>query len=153
MTLALAAIPLALLAGVVGVLSPCVWPLVPAVTSAAAGSGRGGPVWLASGLALSFAAAGTFLTWLLVATGLDPELFRYVAAGLLLSLAAVLLAAGVLSGKLLQRWHPGLVSRGRSGRRLLGGSLLLLGVLVLTGLDKRLEALAVNLLPAWIFTL
>jgi len=43
-TLELAAVPLALVAGVAGVLSPCVWPLVPVVTSSAATSGRSGPV-------------------------------------------------------------------------------------------------------------
>jgi hypothetical protein len=77
-SLELAAVPLALVAGVAGILSPCVWPLVPVVTSSAATSGRSGPVYLSMGLALSFAVAGTFLTLLLVSTGLDPELFRYV---------------------------------------------------------------------------
>jgi hypothetical protein len=35
----------------------------------------------------------------------------------------------------------------------LGGLLALLGVLVLTGLDKRLEALGVAWMPQWILTL
>jgi cytochrome c-type biogenesis protein len=52
MSLDLAAVPLAFMAGVIGVLSPCVWPLVPVVTSAAAGSGRTGPIYLAGGLSL-----------------------------------------------------------------------------------------------------
>ncbi|CAN5690924.1 hypothetical protein BH23GEM9_BH23GEM9_14600 [soil metagenome] len=34
-----------------------------------------------------------------------------------------------------------------------GRTLLALGVLVLTGVDKYLEALAVGLVPAWVFTL
>ena len=59
MTLELTAVPLAFLAGVLGVLSPCVWPLVPVVTSSAALGGRSGPVWLALGLSLAFAGAGT----------------------------------------------------------------------------------------------
>jgi cytochrome c-type biogenesis protein len=73
-------------AGVAGVLSPCVWPLVPVVASAAATSGRSGPLYLALGLSLSFALAGTVLTLLLVSTGLDPELFRYLAAVMLVAL-------------------------------------------------------------------
>lgn len=40
MSLELTAIPLALVAGVAGVLSPCVWPLVPVVTSSAAAGAR-----------------------------------------------------------------------------------------------------------------
>lgn len=237
MSLDLAAVPLALLAGVLGVLSPCVWPLVPVVTSAAATSGRAGPLYLALGLSVSFAVAGTLLTWLLVSTGLDPELFRYIAAVLLLAVglvlvvpalsdwvtlrlstlsgrigiggggaatsapgqfgvgallgvvwlpcvgptlgaaialasmgqdvavafvvmlaygvgtAGVLLAAGYVSGRLLARWRPRLVASGGFGKKLLGGTLVLLGLLVLTGVDKVLEATAVGMLPEWMFSL
>ncbi len=237
MSLEFTAIPLALLAGVFGVLSPCVWPLVPVVTSSAALSGRSGPFYLAAGLSVSFALAGTVLSWLLVSTGMDPEFFRYLAAGLLLVVAAVLLlpalgdrvtlrlssmtagrgpspgpqaasapgqfgvgallgfvwlpcvgptlgaaialasmgqslplafvvmlaygvgtagvllAAGLLSGKLLARWRPGVMAGGKAGKRILGWTLLALGLLVLTGTDKILEAWAVGMLPAWVFRL
>ena len=90
MSLDLASIPLALLAGVVGILSPCVWPLVPVIMSSAATSGRSGQVFLALGLAVSFAVAGTFLTLLLLNLGLDPDGFRVVAAVLLLLIGAAL---------------------------------------------------------------
>ena len=237
MTLDLAAIPLAMMAGVFGVLSPCVWPLVPVVTSSAAAGGRSGPIYLAAGLSLSVALAGTVLTWVLVSTGLDPEFFRYLAAGLLVFLAAVLLlpalgnwvtlrlsfltsrfgptpgggavsargqfgvgallgfvwlpcvgptlgaaialaslgqsmplafvvmlaygvgtagvllAAGLFSGRLLKKWRPGVMASGAAGKKILGWSLLVLGLLVITGTDKYLEAMAVGLLPTWIFTL
>jgi cytochrome c-type biogenesis protein len=237
MTLEFAAIPLALIAGVFGVLSPCVWPLVPVVTSSAATSGRSGPVYLAAGLSLSFAVAGTLLTLLLVSTGLDPELFRYVAAALLIGVAlimlvqalndrvtlrlsaftsrfdrggrggassapgqfgvgallgvvwlpcvgptlgaaialasmgqsmsmafvvmlaygigtaGVLLLAGVVSSRVLARWRPGVLSVGGLGKKVLGATLLVLGLLVLTGMDKYLEALAVSVVPEWVFSL
>lgn len=238
MTLELTAIPLALLAGVAGVLSPCVWPLVPVVTSSAAMSGRSGPFYLAAGLSVSFALAGTVLSWLLVSTGMDPELFRYLAAVLLVGVAlillfpalgdrvtfwmssftagkgpapgmegqasapgqfgvgallglvwlpcvgptlgaaialasmgqslplafivmlaygvgtaGVLLAAGLLSGKLLARWRPRVMAGGKTGKKILGWTLLALGFLVLTGGDKVLEAWAVGWLPAWMFRL
>jgi cytochrome c-type biogenesis protein len=236
-TLELAAIPLALVAGIFGVLSPCVWPLVPVVTSSAATSGRSGPVYLAMGLSLSFAVAGTVLTLLLVSTGLDPELFRWFAAGLLVAVALVLLVhplndwmsfrlsllssrfnvggksgtvsapgqfgvgallgvvwlpcvgptlgaaialasmgqsmgmafivmlaygigtagvlllAGLVSTSLLAKWRPAAVSAGGLGKKILGWSLLVLGLLVLTGMDKYLEALAVELVPTWVYTL
>jgi len=45
------------------------------------------------------------------------------------------------------------MSSGRLGKKLLGWSILLLGLLVLTGTDKTLEAMAVGLLPSWIFTI
>jgi cytochrome c biogenesis protein CcdA len=237
MTLELAAIPLALVAGVFGILSPCVWPLVPVVTSSAATSGRSGPVYLALGLSVSFAVAGTLLTLLLVSTGLDPELFRYFAAGMLIAVAlvllirslndwvvlrlsllsgrfgvggaagsvsapgqfgvgallgvvwlpcvgptlgaaialasmgqnmglaflvmlaygigtaGVLLLAGLASTRLLARWRPGMMAAGGLGKKLLGGTLLVLGLMVLTGLDKYLEALAIGILPDWLFSM
>lgn len=237
MTIELAAIPLALVAGVFGILSPCVWPLVPVVTSSAASSGRSGPVYLALGLSVSFAVAGTLLSFLLVSAGVDPELFRWVAAGLLILVAAVLLvrplndwvtlrlssfsgrfsglggrgsasapgqfgvgallgivwlpcvgptlgaaialasmgqsmvmafavmfaygigtagvllAAGLVSGRLLVRWRPQAISAGGLGKKILGGSLLILGLMVLTGFDKYLERLAVEFVPAWIYTM
>lgn len=40
MALELAAIPLAFIAGVLGVLSPCVWPLIPIVMGSAAGKSK-----------------------------------------------------------------------------------------------------------------
>ena len=83
MSLDLVSLPIAFAAGALGILSPCVWPIVPVVVSSAATSGKSGPLWLALGLSVSFAVAGTLLTFLLVSLGLDPELFRYVAAVLL----------------------------------------------------------------------
>ncbi|MBI4521490.1 MAG: cytochrome c biogenesis protein CcdA [Gemmatimonadetes bacterium] len=95
MNLELASLPLAWLAGVLGVLSPCVWPLVPVVVSSAATSGRSGPWFLAAGLSAAFAAAGTLLMLLVLNLGLDPELFRYVAAGVLVVVAVMLLVGSL----------------------------------------------------------
>lgn len=233
MTLELSSLPLAFVAGVLSVLSPCVWPLVPIVMGSAAGAGRVGPVALAAGLSLAFALAGTLLSFVLVSFGLDPELFRYVASallvvvalalvvpsfgqwlndklsrltasfnlqggeagsgwpaqfsiGLLLGLvwlpcvgptlgaaialaslgqqflhsfivmlcfgvgtALTLLVAGFASARVLQRLRPTLLAGAGAGKRWLGWALLVLGLLVLSGLDKRLEAWAVNWLPAF----
>lgn len=194
-------------------------------------------MYLALGLALSFAAAGTVLTLLLVSTGLDPELFRWFAAALLvvvglfllvrplsdwltlrlstlssrfsfgsgasngsasgqfgvgallgvvwlpcvgptlgaaialasmgqsmamafvvmlaygIGTAGVLLLAGVVSSKLLAKWRPAAVAAGGWGKKVLGASLLILGLLVLTGVDKYMEAWAVDIVPAWIYSL
>ncbi|MEM7053364.1 MAG: cytochrome c biogenesis protein CcdA, partial [Pseudomonadota bacterium] len=91
MTLEFSSIPLAALAGALSILSPCVWPLVPAVMSSAATGGKTGPWFLAAGLSISFAVAGTILTFVLLNLGLDPEIMRIIAAVLLLFMAAVLL--------------------------------------------------------------
>lgn len=91
MALEFSALPLAFLAGMLGILSPCVWPLVPVVLGSAASGSRTGPLALALGLSLAFATAGTLLSFVLVNTGTDPEFFRYIAAGLLLAAGVVLL--------------------------------------------------------------
>lgn len=82
---------LALLAGLLSVLSPCVLPLLPLVLGAAAGEHRLGPAALAAGLALSFTAIGLFVATLGFAVGLDSDLFRKGAAALLVAVGLVLL--------------------------------------------------------------
>lgn len=233
MTLELSAIPLALLAGVLSIVSPCVWPLVPIVMGSAAGAGLAGPLALAAGLSLSFALAGTILSFALVSLGLDPELFRYIAATLLVLVAVVLLVpqagtwisqqlssltsgfsardssagstwpaqfgvgmllgliwlpcvgptlgaaialaslgqemiqafivmlafgigtaaaltfAGLASAGVLKSMRPKVLASAGSGKRWLGIALLVLGLMVVTGVDKRLEAWAVGWIPDW----
>lgn len=236
MTLDLVSIPLAAAAGVLGVLSPCVWPLVPVVVASAATAGSAGPWLLAAGLALAFAVAGTLLSFLLVSAGLDPEALRSLSGALLvgvglalawrplgalvsgalsrltgrlgaagpagagawtqfgvgcllglvwlpcvgptlgaaiglasmgrsLALAfaamlahgagtgAVLLAAGLASRRALASWRPRALELGGRGRTLFGGVVLMLGLLVVSGLDRRLEALAVAWVPEWVLAL
>jgi len=91
MSLELTSVPLAAVAGALSILSPCVWPLVPAVMASAATSGRAGPWLLGLGLCLSFAAGGTVLTFFFLNLGLDTEWLRYFAAVLLLLIALTLL--------------------------------------------------------------
>lgn len=236
MAIEFASIPLAMVAGVLSILSPCVWPLVPVVMSSTAGSRRRDALFLALGLSTSFAVAGTLISFVLLNLGIDPVVFRYVAAvllvlvgltlvvkplgdwlalhlsrltsrvdtsgykggsaagqfglGALLGLvwlpcvgptlgaaialasmgqdmvmalvvmfafgigtAAVLLLAALLSGRLLSRWRPDLMSHAARGKQLLGSLLLVLGGLVLTGVDKVLETFALGILPDWVLTL
>ena len=236
MSLGAAQIMLSTGAGALGVLSPCVWPLVPIVMSSAATSGRSGPWFLTAGLSLSFALAGTLLTFALVSAGLDPELFRSLSGGMLLVVAVVLLIpsagawlnlrlsrmtgrlnptasasvsgtgqfgiglllglvwlpcvgptlgaaialasmgqdflpaflvmlayglgtglvllmAGFASRQVLMRLRPSLLAGATRGKQWLGWTIAVLGLLVLTGFDKRLEAVAVQWLPTWIFNL
>lgn len=105
MALEFTSIPLALLAGILSILSPCVWPLVPIVMSSAANSGRSGPIFLALGLSTSFAVAGTLLSFVLLNLGLNPDAFRYVAAALLIFVALTLLI------KPLNEWMTNGLSR------------------------------------------
>lgn len=53
--------------------------------------------------------------------------------------------------RLLSRWRSTMIMSGLAGKRVMGGSPLALGILRLTGLEKYLEALAVNVVPPWTF--
>ena len=231
----MAGIGLALLAGLLSTLSPCVLPLIPIVIGTALGEHRFGPVALALGLALSFVVIGLFVATVGFAAGLDQELFRSIAAVLLilvggallmprlqlqlvaaagpignwaqahaggfstrglggqfsvgLMLGAVwspcvgptlgaasvlaaraenltvvaltmfafgvgaalpLLAIGMMSREALARWRHRLLAAGSGGKVLMGVTLVAIGVLILTGLDKRIEAILVEASPAWL---
>jgi cytochrome c-type biogenesis protein len=84
-------IPLALIAGLFSILSPSVLSLVPIVLGAAVSEHKYGPAALACGLALSFTAIGMFVATVGYAVGLDGEVFRNVAAVLLVGTGAILI--------------------------------------------------------------
>ncbi len=89
--MSVATLGLALLAGVLSVLSPCVLPLLPIVLGTAASAHRLGPVALAIGLALSFTVIGLFVATIGFAAGLDTGVFRTISAILLIGVGLVLL--------------------------------------------------------------
>ena len=82
---------LAFLAGLLFVLSPCVLPLLPIVLGAEASEHRMGPVALGGGVALSFVAIGLFVATAGFAIGLDGDVFRTVAALLMIGVGLVLM--------------------------------------------------------------
>jgi cytochrome c-type biogenesis protein len=229
---------LALMAGVLSVLSPCVLPLLPLVLGAAASEGRFGPAILAAGMTLSFVAIGMFVALVGFAIGLDQGFFRFLAALMLLAVGAVLVmpllqgklavAAGPMSGwvdsrfgkfnaggnggqfatgvllgavwspcvgptlgaasllaaqgedllqvtatmtffgigaalpllllgtlsrEMLMRWRSRMLATGQTLKTVLGLLLITAGTLILTGLDKALEATLVELSPLWLTAL
>src|ERR1700716_3975429 len=97
---------LAFVAGLFSILSPCVLPLVPIVLGAAVAEHKLGPVALAVGLALSFTAIGMFIATIGYTIGLDGDVFRSVAAVLLVFVGAGLVGFLERSGAraLVQHW-------------------------------------------------
>jgi cytochrome c biogenesis protein CcdA len=87
-------VALAFVAGTLSVLSPCVLPILPLVFGAAASEGKWGPVALAIGLSVSFVVIGMFVATAGFAVGLDADLFRYLAAVLIVALGLVMIAPG-----------------------------------------------------------
>ena len=64
--------------------------------------------------------------------------------------AVPLLLLGLLSRDTLMRWRGRLMETGKSGKLVLGGLLVVVGLLILSGLDKRLETLIVEASPTWL---
>lgn len=83
MSIELISLPLALMAGVLSILSPCVWPLVPIVMASSNDKTKYGQVALALGLSVAFALAGGILTFILFNLGLSPDILRWFGAVML----------------------------------------------------------------------
>ena len=232
------AILLAMVAGVLSTLSPCVLPLLPIVLGAALTEHKLGPVALAAGVAVSFVTIGLFVATVGFSLGVSQDIFRLIAASLLIAIGAVLLlprlqvqiavaagpfgnwaqtqaggfsragltgqfllglllgavwspcagptlgaasvlaaqgkdlghvaltmfafglgtaapllALGMLSREALMRWRDRLMSAGKTGKYLLGGVLVAIGLMIVSGLDKALETALVNASPAWLTAL
>jgi len=84
------------LAGVATVLSPCILPILPIMLSGAVG-GRSRPYGILVGFVFSFAIFTVFATFLVQSLGLDINLLRYIAAGVLAILGVTLLFPGLQS--------------------------------------------------------
>src|ERR1700741_5257127 len=83
------------IAGLLTTLSPCVLPILPIVLGAAASERKYGPAALAAGLAVSFVVIGLFVATIGYSVGLTAEVFRQIAAALMIVVGAVLLIPGV----------------------------------------------------------
>ena len=67
--------------------------------------------------------------------------------------ALPLMLLGFLSREAMQRWRGRLLEAGKGGKTLLGALLLAIGLLIASGLDKRLEAALVDASPEWLTNL
>jgi len=67
-----------------------------------------------------------------------------------LGAALPLLLLGLLSRETLLRWRTRLYAAGKSGKIAMGVILVAVGILVISGLDKRLETVLVDLSPDWL---
>jgi cytochrome c-type biogenesis protein len=64
--------------------------------------------------------------------------------------ALPMLLLGMLSREAMLRWRNRLLGAGQGGKMMLGGILIVIGLLVLTGLDKQVEAALVAASPEWL---
>jgi cytochrome c-type biogenesis protein len=105
----LATLGLAYLAGALSTLSPCVLPLLPVILGSAASAHRLGPLALALGLASAFVVVGLFVAVIGFSIGIDADVFRIVAAALMILVGGVLIlplfqARFALAAGPMSRW-------------------------------------------------
>lgn len=67
-----------------------------------------------------------------------------------LGAAAPLLLIGAVSRQAMARWRDRLLTAGSRAKQVLGASLVLLGVLIVSGYDKALETALVTASPEWL---
>jgi cytochrome c biogenesis protein CcdA len=82
-------------------------------------------------------------------------LAQVTAVMLLFSLGAALplLAISFISKNAMGKWRGRMLNAGQTAKKIFGAALLLVGILILTGVDKVLEEWAVNVMPDWLVTL
>ena len=226
---------LGLLAGVLTALSPCVLPLLPVVLGGALSAHRYGPIALVLGLTMSFVGVGLFVATVGFAAGIDHDVFRALAAILLIAIGLLLLvpvlqdrfasalggvtsfgqslsgmidpsgfggqfllglalglvwspcvgptlgaaatlaaqrqslvqvavvlglfgigaavpmlAIGMAGREAMVRWRGTLLGTGKIGKQALGALMIAMALLVLSGVDKVLEAYLVTISPGWL---
>lgn len=98
---------LGFLAGLLSTLSPCVLPLLPLVFSSAVAAHPFGILALGAGVVASFVAVGLFVATIGFSIGLDGDVFRLIAAAMMVAIGAVLLSSQA------QAWLA--VAAGRAG--------------------------------------
>ncbi len=86
----------------------------------------------------------------LAAQGRDLTAVAAVMLAFGLGAALPLLLIGALSRQAMLRWRGCMMQAGRAGKLVLGASAIAVAVLILTGMDHRLEAMLVNGSPAFL---
>lgn len=107
----------AFISGLVTILAPCIWPLLPVILSASAVGGKRKSVGITLGIVVSFAILTLSISYLVSALKFDPNILRIVAV-LVIGLLGITLIVPFVSVKM-----EALASRltGKFGKRLSGG--------------------------------
>lgn len=89
----------------------------------------------------------------LAAQGKDLSEVAFVMLAFALGIATVLLIMAFVAQSAITRWRGRLMTAGARGRQVFGVLLVLVGALILTGLDHRLETALISVLPDWVTNL
>ena len=74
----------AFLAGIVTILSPCILSIAPILLTAGSNGNHKKPLGIVVGLIVSFSFFTLTLSSIVQATGISPDIFRYVAIGVII---------------------------------------------------------------------
>ncbi len=86
----------------------------------------------------------------LAAQGKDFAQVALVMTAFGLGIASVLLVLATATRGFLSRWRSRMMSAGSNGKRVLGGVLVVVGLMIITGLDHQIEGVLVAISPAWL---
>lgn len=89
----------------------------------------------------------------LAARGENLTMVALTMAAFGLGIASVLMVLALAARSLLAQWRGRLMRAGGTGKRLLGGLLMVVGVLIITGGDKMIEGALVAASPDWLVDL
>lgn len=81
----------AFLSGLVTILAPCIWPLLPIVLSSVTGRGRGRPLGVTLGVMASFTIFTLALSSVVRVFHFDPNIFRFIAVVILAVLGIIMI--------------------------------------------------------------
>lgn len=87
---------------------------------------------------------------LLAAQGHDLGQVAIVMAAFGTGIASVLLIIALAARQLLSKWRGRMLTAGSGGKKLLGGLLMLVGLLIITGTDRRIETAFLDHAPTWL---
>lgn len=90
---------------------------------------------------------------LLAAEGRNLGQVALVMAAFGLGAAAPLTIIGLASGEVLKRWRARMHAAGEGGKRVLGAVLIIIGLLMVSGLDRAVESRLVAWSPGWLTAL
>jgi len=89
----------------------------------------------------------------LAARGENLEQVALTMAAFGIGAALPLLTLGTLSRQAMARWRESLLGAGKRAKQALGVLLILIGALIVTDIDKNVEAALVDASPAWLTSL
>lgn len=90
---------------------------------------------------------------ILAAQGQDLGEVALVMAAFGLGIASVLLVIALAARGVIARWRGRMLSAGSGGKKLLGVLVIAVGVMIVTGVDRLIEALVVSNSPTWLIDL